>query len=129
LITIPQGVAAAGATAYGLHDRGIPVLDIMLDSVLDPMPGEAGVTRHVVFANAALRLDLLVRWAGVAEVLWTPGSWACVEVLDGHGNTVMTSSPAGGRTFVRGVGPGLATLRLRREVTDGGVIRTAWVLI
>ena len=80
-LAIPVAVALAGALAYALHDRAIPVLDIVKDSVLDPMPDTVDCSRHVVFEGGAQRIELLVRTGGQLEIRCTPETHVEIEVL------------------------------------------------
>jgi hypothetical protein len=128
-VSIPPHVLAASLAALDLHDQSMTVAQLRGDSLVDDVPLEEGVDRHLVFGNDSVTVDVHVTHAGGARHL-------VIDVTPEDYEELIVVQPAGGIrrsvrdrvTHLRDLEPGLTTLVLRRR-PDGSTHRTAWVVI
>lgn len=131
-MAIPPAVVSAGRVAYDLYDPAVPVVHICFDSLLDLPPSGCTSARRVVFEDTSVRIEVLVqRELGECdlELCCTPGTDADVELLRDDCEERVVVTCVAGRAVIRHFRSGLTSLLLRRDLSCGGNVRTAWVVL
>jgi hypothetical protein len=128
-LAFPPSVGAAGVTAFDLHDPSVPVAEIIYDSLFDCSTPVGAASRRLLFESATVCIEVQVdEVRHRLEVSFQPACSADVIVQQPSGSTPATVE-APGCLSCEPFSSGLTSLQLRRDVVDGGVVRTAWLLL
>lgn len=128
-MAFPPSVGAAGVTAFDLHDPSVPVADVIYDSLFDSSSPVSATSRRLLFENATVCIEARVDDVRHRlEVSFVPACLAELSVVQPCGSTpAIMEGP--GCLSCEPFRSGLTSLQLRRDVVDGGVVRTAWLLL
>ncbi len=123
---VPRHVREASRAAFDLHDRSVPVADLVYDSVFDVISFR--LPRRLVFEcrdhRERIRVDVAPDRSSV-DVRLAPARVADVTVVQsGHRAPARTDKL--GRAHVASLRPGLLSLLVSTDAS-GQLVRTAWI--
>ena len=103
--------------------------DVIYDSLFDSSSPVSATSRRLLFENATVCIEARVDDVRHRlEVSFVPACLAELSVVQPCGSTpAIIEGP--GCLSCEPFRSGLTSLQLRRDVVDGGVVRTAWLLL
>ncbi len=126
-VDVPRHVRETSRAAFDLHDRSVPVADLVYDSVFDMIGFR--LPRRLVFEcrdrRERIRVDVAPDTSWV-DVRLAPARVADVTVLQ-PGQRAPTRTDGRGRARLSSLRPGLLSVLVSAEAEGGGSVRTAWV--
>jgi hypothetical protein len=133
-VTVPPDVLPASVAAFDLHDPEVPIAEIEYDSLLDldrspDLEKSRRAQRQLVFASPTVRIEIRVDQPRTRlGISFTPVCSAEILVLQ-PGTQVVLATAGPGQAVCQPFRSGLTTVQLVRQPGDGGVVRTAWLLL
>lgn len=128
---VPDWIRLVGRKAFDRHEPGIPVADLIADSLLtSPEPSSDVRTMRFAAVNRSVIVEVTNEPDSVSLAirLW-PQSRVGVEVRPLHGDAQTVWSDADGTAFCDAVPPGPLSILVDWPSAAGGRVRTAWVQV
>lgn len=126
-VDVPAHVRETSHAAFDLHDRSIPVADLVYDSVFDVT--DVAMPRRLVFECRdrleRIRVDVAPDRCAV-EVRLAPARSVEVTVLQ-PGRRAAVRTDHRGRARMASLRPGLVSVLFSTDSSPETLVRTAWV--